>query len=120
MDVESTQCEDVAIPDQIVSGCAGTGQKNGIKDGDAGESRRDVKHTRVVIGLGVLYNGKILPCPPCGAVHSPAVVLEDTATEDDPVCSMSDREDRIMERMERAIDRFDPRIRKSDDRRRPQ
>jgi len=51
MEVRSTNREGVAEPGQVVSGTAGTGQKQGIKTGNAGKTEEKsphVTHTRVV------------------------------------------------------------------------
>jgi len=68
MEVESTGIQDVAEPDQVVSGAAGAGHEFGIEAGviEKISGKRPVgpgtqKH--VVIGPGVLYNGKTEPLP---------------------------------------------------------
>ena len=52
MEVELTNYEDVAEPDQVVSGTAGTGQEHGIKTRKSGkteEKNSHATHERVVV-----------------------------------------------------------------------
>ena len=62
MEIESINHQDVAEPDQIASGMAGTGQENRnkkeISEKPEGTSfRQGGRRNRVIIGLGVLFNG---------------------------------------------------------------
>ena len=119
MEVESTNHEDVAEPGQVVSGTAGTGQEHGRQTGKTEGKSPHVTHERVVIGLGVLYNGKILPqfrAP----VHGPVATREVEESTGDLVFSLFDRDDRIRDRLEKKIARLDRRITKLEDRRRSQ
>jgi hypothetical protein len=127
MEVESTNREDVAEPDAVVSGMAGTGQEHGIKTGiETGKSGKPenksphVTHTRVVIGLGVLYNGKIHPRTMQEAVQDPVTSPEVAESNGDLIFSLSGREDRIRDRIQKKIERLDQRITKSGNRRRSQ
>jgi hypothetical protein len=117
MDIETTDHEDVAEPGQVVSGTAGTGQEHGIQTGSAGTTETKNPHSRVVIGLGVLYNGKILP-PLRDAAHGPVATREGAESTGDLVFSLFDRDDRIRDRLEKKIARLDRRIAKLEDRRR--
>jgi hypothetical protein len=59
MEIESTNHQDVAEPDQVVSGVAGTGQQDTIETGiDEHGAKENTGRDRIVIGIGVLYNGK--------------------------------------------------------------
>ncbi len=123
MEVESTNLQDVAEPDQVVSGMAGTGQEHGIKTGKSGKTETKslhVTHTRVVIGLGILYNGNIPQRTMQEAARDPGTSPEVAECNGDPIFSLSGREDRIRDRIQQKIDRLDQRITKHKDRRRSQ
>ncbi|MCX6690094.1 MAG: hypothetical protein NTZ39_10485 [Methanoregula sp.] len=123
MEVELTNHEDVAEPDQVVSGTAGTGQEHGIetrKSGKTEEKRPHATHERVVLGLGVLYNGKIPPCTIQEAAQDPVTPQEAAESYGDLIFSLFEREDRIRDRIQKKIERFDQRITKLEDRRRSQ
>ena len=123
MEVESTNHEDVAEPGQVVSGTAGTGQTYGIETQNAGkteEKRPHVTHERVIIGLGVLYNGEIPPRTIRDRAQDPVTSPEVAESTGDLIFSLFDREDRIRERIQKKIDRLDQRITKLEDRRRSQ
>jgi len=81
MEVESTGIQDVTEPDLVVSGAAGTGQEFGIEAGviEKISGKRPVgpgTQEYVVIGAGVLYNGKTEPLPL--PVQEPDTCLENT------------------------------------------
>jgi len=123
MEVESTNLQDVAEPDQVVSGTAGTGQEHGIETGKAGITEGKsphVTHTRVVIGLGILYNGNIPPRTIQEAAQDPVTSPEVAESNGDLIFSLFDRQDRIRDRIQKKIDRLDQRITKSENRRRSQ
>ena len=123
MEVEAIEIQDVAEPDQVVSGAAGTGQKHGIETGKSGKTEEKsphATHERVVIGLGVLYNGKIPPCTIQAAAQDPVTSPEVVESNGDLVFSLFEREDRIRDRIQKKIDRLDQRITKLEDRRRSQ
>ena len=123
MEVKSTNHEDVAEPGQVVSGTAGTGQEHGIETGNAGKTEEKsphVTHERVVIGLGVLYNGKINPRTIQETVQDPLTSPEVAESNGDLIFSLFDRQDRIRDRIQKKIDRLDRRIIKLEDRRRSQ
>jgi len=123
MEVESTNHEDVAEPDQVVSGTAGTGQEHGIETGKLGkteEKNSHVTHTRVVTGMGVLYNGKIPPRTIQEATQDPVASPDVAESNGDLIFSLFDRQDRIRDRIQRKIDRLDQRLTKLEDRGRSQ
>ena len=123
MEVESTNHEDVAEPDQVVSGTAGTGQKHGIETGNAGKNEEKsphVTHDRVVIGLGVLYNWKILSRTIQEAAQDPVTSPEVAESNSDLIFSLFDRQDRIRDRIQKKIDRLSQHITKLENRRRSQ
>ncbi|MCX6688085.1 MAG: hypothetical protein NTZ39_00040 [Methanoregula sp.] len=87
-----------------MSGTAGTGQEHGIETGRLGkteEKNSHATHERVVIGLGVLYNGKIPPCTIPDAAQDPVTSLEVAESNGDLIFSLFEREDRIRDRRER-------------------
>jgi hypothetical protein len=123
MEIESKDHQDVAEPDQIASGVAGTGQENRNKTGIAEKpnairpqetSRKD----REFIGLGVLYNG------PMNAGTLPDIshnIGKDSA--DDPLPGCGDRifdcfgrQERIADRLNKKIARLDRRLTKMEER----
>ena len=155
MEIESTNHQDVAEPDQIASGMAGTGHEYQNKNGTTGKqegnsSQRRSKnsdefffssrflHTsqksknsyeffsssrlpgtfqtgktkREIIGLGVLYNGKInagkIPditgCPDAGAVSDPPKISGDL------IFYFYERQERIADRLNKKIERLDRRL----------
>jgi len=125
MEVASTNHEDVAEPDQVVSGTAGTGQEHGIKTGKAGRTEQNnspapATSGRVIIGLGVLYNGKIIPCTLKDATKDPDTLPEVGENTGDLIFSLFARQDRIRDRVQKKIDRLDECITKPGDRRRSQ
>lgn len=123
MEIELTNHEDVAEPDQVVSGTAGTGQKHGIetrKSGKTEEKNPHATHERVVIGLGVLYNGKILPRTIPEAARDPVTSPDVAESNGDLIFSLFERQDRIRDRIQKKIDRLSQRITKLEDRRRSQ
>jgi len=123
MEVESANLRDVAEPDGVGSCTAGTGQKHGIETRKLGiteEKNPHVTHERVVIGLGVLYNGKIHPRTIRDSAHDPVTSPEVAECNGDLVFSLFDRQDRIRDRIQKKIDRLDQRITKLEDRKRSQ
>ena len=128
MEVESIEIQDVAEPDQVVSGAAGTGHEFRIEAGVIGKitGKRPVgpgTATHVVIGLGVLYNGKIEPLPVPDAAHEPDTCLEPSDIQEIPeklVFSLFDPRDHVRDRIQMKIARRDQRIIKLEDRRRSQ
>ncbi len=127
MEVEPTNLQDVAEPDAVVSGMAGTGQehriKTGIETGKTGITENKsphATHTRVVTGLGVLYNGKIHPRTMQEAAQDPVTSPEVAESNGNLIFSLSGREDRIRDRIQKKIDRLDQRFTKSESRRRSQ
>ena len=123
MEVKSTNHEDVAEPDQVVSGTAGTGQKHGIETRNAGKTEEKsphVTHQRVVIGLGILYNGKILSRTIQEAAQDPVTSPEVAESNGDLIFSLFDRQDRIRDRIQKKIDRLSQHITKLEYRRRSQ
>jgi hypothetical protein len=125
MEVESTGIQDVAEPDQVVSGAAGTGQEFGNEIKIVG---KDVTHKRVVIGLGVLYNGVTARRPIPYAGQEPGIssgiaetgIPEPGENPEKLVFSLFDPRDRVQDRIQKKIDRHYHRIMKLEDRRRSQ
>ena len=121
MEVERTNREDVAEPDAVVSGTAGTGQGQKNETGIAGRTGAKsphVTHERVVIGLGVLYNGKINPCTLQDATEDPDTLPEVAESTGDLIFSLFDRQHRIKDRIQKKIERLECRITKLEERRR--
>jgi hypothetical protein len=117
MEIESTNHQDVAEPDQVASGMAGTGQENRNTTGiaeipDAARQKNPCRKDRETIGLGILYNGPMhagtLPDTFHGTVvHEPA---------EDPREMCGDRIFECYERQERIADRLNKKIRRLDER----
>jgi len=123
MEVEPKNREDVTEPDAVVSGMAGTGQEYKNETGIAGRTEAKsphVTHERVVIGLGVLYNGKIIPCTLKDATKDPDTLPEVAENTGDLIFSLFDRQDRIKDRIQKKIERLDQWITKSGNRGRSQ
>ncbi len=125
MEVESIEIQDVAEPDQVVSGAAGTGQEFG---NEIKIAEKNVTHKRVVIGLGVLYNGATArrAIPDAGQEPGISSGVAETGIPDlgeNPeklVFSLFDRQDRVRDRIQKKIFRCGQRLKKFEDRRQSQ
>ena len=123
MEVEPTNYEDVAEPDAVVSGMAGTGHERKNETGITARTEPKsphVTHERVVIGPGILYNRKIIPCTCRDATEDPDTVREVAENTGDLIFSLFDRQDRIKDRIQKKIERLDQWITKSGNRGRSQ
>lgn len=124
MEIALINRQDVAEPDQVSSGVAGTGQKNGKNTGIVEhEMERDAVN-RIVLGMGVLHNGRTTPSAP-GAVPAscpgPGVICYRTKALKDPspdpckrsknsFFSGSERQERSYEWLNRKITRLGQRL----------
>ncbi len=126
MEVTSTILQDVAEPDQVVSGSAGTGHELNIKTGLRETTHgtwQPITHTRIVIGLGVLYNGPIEPQSIPFMAKEPDTCPEISSDREIPdklIFSLFDHTDHVRDRIQKKVDRLDQRTRKLEDRRRSQ
>jgi len=133
MEIALINRQDVGEPDPAASGVAGTGHKNGKKTGiveygmikDAGEKNR------IVLGMGVLYNGGTTPvapgaipasCPGTGVKRDRTTTPEDLSTDPcerlgDVLFSCYERQERIYDRLNQKITRLDQRLNKLEGRR---
>jgi len=145
MEIESINHQDVAEPDQIASGMAGTGQENRNKkeisekllgndtphnssknsdeffssSGFSGTPQNG-KRNRVIIGLGVLFNGpmnagRIPETSHCTGIDSAEDPQESCA---DRIFSCYERQERIADRLNKKIARLDRRLTTIEERRR--
>ena len=115
MVISGTNHEDVAEPDAMASGAAGTGQeyKSAAAAVPACSSGKKPGHRdRIVIGLGVLSPGTgaetVLP-------ETPVPVPADTGSREkdgsiDLIFALFERDERIQERLERKIGRLEKRL----------
>ncbi len=118
MVISGTNLVDVAEPDAMASGAAGTGQeyKGAAAAVPACNSGKKPGHRdRIVIGLGVLSPGTgagtVLPETPA---PSPAAPTDDGSREEkdciDLIFALYERDERIAERLERKISRLEKRL----------
>ena len=159
MEIESTNHQDVAEPDQMASGVAGTGQKNETETGiDEHETRefslltgfecilhepenpdgfscslaigqiagttlnpaaltrelspaslKKSRKNKLVIGMGVLYNGEIKPA--VNRSYTTAPVVQDVEEKlEDLFISLYEQQDRMLERATKKIDRLNSQL----------
>ena len=166
MEIEQTNHQDVAEPDQMASGVAGTGQKNatetGIDEHETGETNGEFssltgfyrilqgpedpdgfscamafgqtagtaqdpaaftrkispaslkknRKNKLVIGMGILYNGEIKPVVYKNHTTAPAIQDMEEKLEDfgekseDLIISLYEQQDRMVERATKKIDRL--------------
>jgi len=114
-----TNHQDVADPDQIASGVAGTGHeyqnKNEITGKPEGNnSLRSGKTKREIIGLGVLYNGPMNAGKIPDTAHSAGKYVPEDPPEGhgDLIFSLYERQERIADRLNKKIARLDRRLTK--------
>jgi len=145
MEIESINHQDVAEPDQIASGMAGTGQENRNKKEISGKllgndtphnnsknsdeffsssgfpgTPQNGKRNRVIIGLGVLFNGpmnagRIPDTSHCTGIDSAEDPPESCA---DRIFSCYEQQERIADRLNKKIARLDRRLTTIEERRR--
>jgi len=125
MEIELTNHQDVADPDQMASGMAGTGHeyqnKNGITGKSEGNSfRQDSKRNRVIIGLGVLFNGPMNAGRIPDTSHSTGIDSAEDPQEScaDRIFSCYERQERIADRLNKKIARLGRRLTTIEERRR--
>jgi hypothetical protein len=125
MEIELTNHQDVADPDQIASGMAGTGQENRnkkeISEKPEGTSfRQGGRRNRVIIGLGVLFNGPMNAGTLPDTSHSTGIDSADDPQEScaDRIFSCYERQERIADRLNKKIARLDRRLTTIEERRR--
>jgi len=111
MEVESTNLQDVAEPDQVVSGTAGTGQKHGIERGQEPEKKNRHTAPQLVERKTELRGQAIAP-----SWRAPASIRKRTEQDlkepnaeipyykaekanRDLVCSLIERQDRMIEEL---------------------
>jgi|GEM_PF-4452174 len=108
--------KDVAEPDPVVSGVAGTGQEKCSGMGIIGDRpAQKAPRSRTVIGLGVLYNGTGY----AGARLDSTVADRFHRSGESPadlIFTLADRQDRIADRLTVKIARLDRRLRKIEER----
>ncbi len=133
MEIALINRQDVAEPDQTASGVAGTGQKNVRKTGIVEHKMEGdaVKKNRIILGMGVLYNGGTsssapgavpASCPGAGVSRDSTIAPEDPSTElcerlGDLFFSCYERQERIYDRMNRKITRLNRKLNKLEGRR---
>jgi hypothetical protein len=140
MEIALIHRQGMAEPDPSASGVAGTGLENGRKTGiveyrmmgNAALQEKTGKKNRIVMGLGILWNGGIQPPAPgevpvlypgAGALRnntreSAAPCPEDPAERSGNLLfSASGRQERTGDRLNRKIGRLDRRLNKLNGRR---
>ena len=118
MVISGTNHEDVAEPDAMASGVAGTGQEymGAAAAVPACSSGKKPGHRdRIVIGLGVLSPGagagSALPETPAQSPEAPVVAGSRVEEESvDLIFALYERDERIRERLERKISRLEKRM----------
>jgi hypothetical protein len=118
MEISAMQGEDVAVPDGVVSGAAGTGQEYEKQAVPVIVGTCTHTRARVVIGLGVLAPkfGKNLPeeTRPGELQHVPADTGDPRAAgeraEPDPDSGFTEPDERIAERLGQKIARLEKRF----------
>jgi hypothetical protein len=125
MEIELTNHQDVAEPDQIASGMAGTGQENRNKTGitgkpDTNRPQKNCRKNREIIGLGVLYNGPMNDGRIPDTGHSAGKYVPEDPPEGhgDLIFSLYEQQERIADRLNKKIARLDRRLTKIEERRR--
>ena len=143
MEIESTNHQDVADPDQMASGVAGTGHeyqnKNGITGKQLGNDTphnnskksddffsssgfsgtpQNGKRNREIIGLGVLFNGPMNAGRIPDTGHSAGKYVPEDPPEGhgDLIFSLYERQERIADRLNKKIARLDRRLTKIEER----
>jgi len=138
MEISLINRQDVAEPDQSASGVAGTGLKDGRKTGIVeygmmgnAASQEKTGKNRIILGLGVLYNGGIKPpapgavpayCPGAGVFRdnttAPAAPGPDPAERSGThIFSAFEQHERTYDRLNRKIRRLDQKLNKLEGRR---
>jgi hypothetical protein len=117
MEIESINHQDVAEPDLIASGMAGTGQENRNRKEISEKSLRDdtphnSRSNREVIGLGVLYNGPMNAGRNPDTSHCTGIDSAEDPQEScgDRIFSCYERQERIADRLTKKIARLDRRL----------
>jgi len=125
MEISAMQGEEVAAPGGMASGAAGTGQEHGMKAAPVTAGSCTHKRGRVVIGLGVLApdrGGGQMPGtedPGAGEDVSAGAGNPGAASDrmdPDPAFVVYERDERIEERLNRKISRFEKRLEKIEER----
>ena len=112
MVISGTNHEDVAEPDAMASGVAGTGQepRNCAGPATCGSGKTSKRRDCIVIGLGILSprreEGISLPEIPA---PSPATLAGKEGSTD-LIFALYERDERIAERLERKISRLEKRM----------
>jgi hypothetical protein len=117
MVISGTNHEDVAEPDAMASGAAGTGQeyRNSAGPAECSRGKSPKRRDRIMIWLGVLSPGRgtgtALPETPAPSSAAPA---DDWSREEeggiDLIFALYERDERIAERLERKISRLEKRL----------
>jgi len=144
MEIELTNHQDVADPDQIASGVAGTGHEYQNKNGITGKQGRNSsqrksknsdeffsssrlagtfqtgKTKREIIGCGVLANGTTNPAMIPDNTNSPGTdsCSDHSESAGDLIFYLYERQERIADRLNKKIERLDRRLTKFEERRR--
>jgi len=123
MEIELTNHQDVADPDQMASGMAGTGHEYQNKNGITGRSEgnnslRLGKTKREIIGLGVLYNGTTNAVRIADTTHCTGKGSAEDPQEGngDLFFSLYERQERIAGRLNKKIERLGRRLTKIEER----
>jgi hypothetical protein len=142
MEIESKDHQDVAEPDQMASGLAGTGHEYQNKNGTTGKhkgnsSQRRSKNSdeffsssrlpgtfqtgktkREIIGLGVLYNGTTNPAMIPDNTNSPGTdsCSDPPESAGDLTFYLYERQERIADRLNKKIERLNHRLTKIEER----
>ena len=110
MEIELTNHQEVAEPDHV-SCPARFGQKNSNENGNVEyhRERNPGAKNRIVIGLGILYNGGTSPV---GQGTASVPVQDDPEQEGvgDLIFASYERQERIADRLNKKIDRLDKRL----------
>jgi hypothetical protein len=124
MEIESINHQDVAEPDQIASGMAGTGQENRNTTGITGKPeenrpQKNCRKNREIIGLGVMYNGPMHAGRIPDTSHSTGKESAEDPQErcGDRIFDCFERQERIADRLNKKIERLDRRLAKFEERR---
>jgi len=125
MEIELTNHQDVADPDQMASGVAGTGHEYQNRNAIAGKHKRNNslrsgKTKREIIGPGVLYNGTTNPAKIPDNTNAPKTDSCSDLPESagDHIFCLYERQEQLAGRLNRKIERLDRRLTTIEERRR--
>jgi len=119
MEISAMQGEEVAMPDGVVSGTAGTGQehKNQAAPVTAGScTKPGGRRGRIVIGLGVLAPERPGGQVPGEEAPAPETPGDPGRVDADLAFALYERDERIAERLGQKIVRLEKRLAKLEER----